>query len=77
MVEDDKITTIRLHGSTLARFRDFKVHHRETDEECLMRLLDEIANLKNAHPTTPVAAVGKASMSTDNVRIRPPTEEPY
>ena len=36
----DEVTSIRVRQSTKERLRTFEVHHRETDEEIIQRLMD-------------------------------------
>lgn len=35
----DKITSIRCKGSTIKKLREVEEHHRETNEEIILRLI--------------------------------------
>jgi len=42
MGETSKKTTISVKNVTISRINGFKVHHRETNDECLNRLMDKL-----------------------------------
>lgn len=39
---EDNITTIRARQSTVEELRNFEIHPRETNEEIILRLIDEV-----------------------------------
>lgn len=42
----DRMTTMALHKSVQSRFRVFKLHPRESDESCLVRILSQLESLE-------------------------------
>jgi hypothetical protein len=42
----DEVTSVRVRQSTKERLRTFEVHHRETDEEIIQRLMDKAEGKK-------------------------------
>jgi len=54
-----KCTSIAITPVTLEKLRKHKIHHRETDDECVSRLVDEFETLKGLNNIThPVPQFG-------------------
>ena len=45
--EEETITTIQMRKGTVKKFVDFKIFKRETYDEMIIRLCDEIPQLRN------------------------------
>ena len=39
-----KITVMRIHQDTLDKMRVYKIHPRESDNDCLLRILSKLEN---------------------------------
>jgi len=44
-MDKSEYTVMRVSRATLTLFRESKVHHRETDDECLTRLLRKLGGV--------------------------------
>ena len=75
------IRTMRVTLESLNRLRKFKVHPRETDEECFGRVLSIAQRLEKAHSTTPTGTLKAVPAKASPVPVpetvcNPSTEVP-